>query len=438
MLKEVKIGPLKISAITKAEFLTVINERIKSNQQTWVTTPYSEFLYAALRSGEARDLLAKADIAIADGVGILWAERFLSRPLTAKSHFGKILQSWGQVVITGARILLTPKYLYARIPEKIVGASVFFAMCEQAAKNGHSIFLLNDWSDSARKTAELLKQLYLNLKIAGVSEKRKDDESVVQDIQAANPDIIFVGYGPIKQERWINQHLKALPVKVAMGVGGTFDYAAGNKLRPPAWVRDIGLEWLFRLVTQPRRLPRIYRATYGLVLSMVRYKVFSSYPFRNNAVAVAVNRENKILLCKRVANFRGAGTKESQHNYWQFPQGGLDENEDIIPGAARELQEETGIVTVEPLGVAEFEHSYEWLNGGRAVLFNSRIYKGQEQQTVFFRFTGPDEEIKVDGIEFEDYAWLTPGEVLDRIAPERRHHAAAVLGELQALLEKSA
>ena len=94
MYKPITIGPIKISAISKAEFLAEVKRRVSSDEQTFVTTPYSEFLYAALRSGEVRDLLAKADIAIADGIGIFWAERFLSKPLAAKSHYGKIVEAW--------------------------------------------------------------------------------------------------------------------------------------------------------------------------------------------------------------------------------------------------------------------------------------------------------------------------------------------------------
>jgi N-acetylglucosaminyldiphosphoundecaprenol N-acetyl-beta-D-mannosaminyltransferase len=434
MLKLIPIGSIEISAITKAEFLAEVKQRLISKQKTWVTTPYSEFLYAALRSGEARDLLAEADIAIADGVGILWAERFLARPLTVRNHLGKILQAWWQVVVTGARILLTPSYLYQRIPEKITGASVFVEMVRVAWENDKSIYLLGNWDDSAKKTAFLLQEQFTGLKVAGFSNKTGDDPSVFADIKQAQPDILFVGFGPIKQERWIHKYLADLPVTIAIGVGGTFDYFSGNQLRPPMLIRDIGLEWLFRLITQPLRAPRIYRATFGLVLSLVRYKVFASYPLRANAVAVAVNSENKILLCKRIVTKDVQG-RSYKDNYWQFPQGGLDAGEEIVPGAARELQEETGISSVEPLGVAGFKHSYEWLNGARSVLFNRRVYKGQEQQTVFFRFTGSDDEVKVDGREFSDFAWLEPSEVLTRIAPERRRHAAAVLEELREILQ---
>ncbi|HAG27167.1 TPA: hypothetical protein DCG61_00070 [Patescibacteria group bacterium] len=439
MYKPITIGPIKISAISKAEFLAEVKRRVSSDEQTFVTTPYSEFLYAALRSGEVRDLLAKADIAIADGIGIFWAERFLSKPLAAKSHYGKIVEAWFGAIITGARILLTPSYLYQNIPEKIVGAEVFFDLCALAEKENFSVFLLNDWSDSAQKTAELLKIKYPKLKIAGVSNKKIDDQSVKVDIAEVSPDMLFVGYGNIKQERWIAEHLKDLPVKMAMGVGGTFDYAAGNKLRPPKFVRRIGLEWLFRLFTQPRRVPRIYRATIGLIVSLIRYKVFKSYPFRSNAVAVVVNEDNKILLFKRiVAPPKNGQSRVFLDNYWQFPQGGIDEGEELLSAAARELEEETGITSVKPLLTSNFLNSYEWLHGNRPVVFNQRPYNGQTQQTVLFRFFGDNSEIVVDGREFEEYEWLSVKDVLQRIAPERKHHAENVLKELSEYLKKSA
>ncbi len=435
MLKPVTIGPIKISAVTRAEFLTQVSLRLEQNQQTWITTPYSEFLYAALRSGEVRDMLAKADIAIPDGIGIFWAERFLSKPLRLQSHIGKILESWLYVVVTGAKILLTPSYLYRKLPEKITGASVFVEMVAEAHKLDKSIYLLGNWGDSAKKTANMLEEKFSGLKVVGASNKSAEDKSVFADLTSVKPDMLFVGFGPIRQERWIYQNLDSLPATVIIGVGGTFDYFSGNQLRPPMWVREVGLEWLFRLITQPKRIGRIFRATIGLIVSLVRYKVFSTYPFRNNAVAIAVNADNKILLCKRItAPPKNKQSRVELPNYWQFPQGGLDEDEDIITGAKRELYEETGIKSAEFLGVANFTHSYEWLNGGRPVLFSSKSYKGQKQQTVFFRFTGKDEELVMDGIEFEDHAWLSPEEVVERIAPERKTHAQAALEELQHIL----
>ncbi len=438
MLKPVTIGPIKISAITRAEFLTEISERLKASRKSWITTPYSEFLYAALRSGEVRDLLAKADIAIPDGIGIFWAERFLAQPLRLNSHIGKIIESWLHVIITGAKILLQPSYLYKNLPEKITGASVFVEMVAEAHKLDKSIYLLGNWGNSAKRTAELLQEQFPGLKVAGASNKTAEDSTVFEDLLSAKPDMLFVGFGPIRQERWIQHNLQSLPASVIIGVGGTFDYFSGNQLRPPMWVRNIGLEWLFRLITQPRRVGRIFRATVGLILSLVRYKVFSTYPFRKNAVAIAVNSDDKILLCKRIAAPpKNRQSRVELSDYWQFPQGGLDADEDIITGAQRELYEETGIQTVKLLGVADFTHSYEWQNGNRPVLFSTKSYKGQKQQTVFFRFVGEDSELVVDGIEFEDYAWLTPEEVLDRIAPERRTHARAALAELEGFLEKS-
>ena len=157
--------------------------------------------------------------------------------------------------------------------------------------------------------------------------------------------MILVAFGPITQERWIVQHLPNLPASFAIGLGGTFDYIVGIRSAPPAFIRAIGLEWLYRLFTQPHRIKRIYQAVWGLILSLVRYKVFDTYPYRRNGVAIVVNKENKILLCKRAFAIFDKFTED----YWQFPQGGLEEQEREVEGTMRELKEETGMHSVEVL-----------------------------------------------------------------------------------------
>lgn len=437
MYKPLQVGPLKISAITKAEFLTVTLQRLKQKQQTFVVTPYSEFLYSALRNNESRNLYNSADISIADGVGIFWAHLFLSLPLTQKKHWNTIMQLWWQVFISGAQILLRPKTLYRAIPEKIVGAQVFFDLCKLAGNNNYSVFLLNDWGQTARVTAEILQKKYPQLKIS-YSLKGANDESVLHDINTFGADLIFVGYGQGVQERWIKDNLPKTNALIAMGVGGTFDYAAGKKITPPKFIREMGLEWLFRLFTQPRRLPRIFRATFGLVLSLVRYKYYSLLPYRQSAVAVVVNKHDKILLCKRVPAPLKNGAKGVYINdYWQFPQGGIEPSEDLLSAAQRELQEETGISSVEVIGVANYQHQYEWSHGYRPIFVQQRPYNGQKQNTVFYRFLGDKSEIKVDEREFVDYQWCDADEVLNIIAPERKEHAQAVISELISLIRKS-
>lgn len=435
-LEKIDVAGLKISPITKTELLKQIAERIKAKQKTFVCTPYSEFLYASFENPDFRQLINTADFAIADGVGILWAKLFLRVPLTLKYFYLNILQAWWQVVWTGASILLQPSLMYKAIPEKIVGADLIWDLAGLAEQNQFTVYLLGGRGVVAELTAKKLRQKFPNLKIVGTSNKEMDDESILADLTEAKPDMLFVAFKAQAAEQWIAQNLPKIPVNFAIALGGTFDYVAGFKMQPPKFVRSVGLEWLYRLITQPSRIRRIFNATWGMVLGLVRYKVYASRDFRANGAAVVINKEGKILLCRRVPGYAksGASPKIYLSDYWQFPQGGLEKNEDPILGTQRELREETGITSVEVIGEAKYKNSYTWNNATRRLIrFDVYPFQGQIQVTVFFKFTGDESEVKLDQRELVDFVWLSPEDLLRSIHPERRPHAEIVLAELAQL-----
>lgn len=252
--------------------------------------------------------------------------------------------------------------------------------------------------------------------------------------------MLFVSYGPIKQERWIAQNLPNLPVKLAIGLGGTFDYLAKKRLNPPKFMRQIGLEWLWRLFTQPWRLMRIFNATFGLALALLRYKIFMSFPYRPNVVSVIVNRKIKILICQRNPNnpedklfgFR----KKDMLNYWQFSQGGIDKGETIKQAVARECQEELGIKNLSVVGISLKKHTYLYPNALRPLLRKQSKYKGQEQSIAYVKFIGSDREIKVDDIEFVKFKWVEPEKLLPEVHEHRRAIAKIAQEDLKNMREK--
>src|SRR5581483_5425527 len=101
-----------------------------------------------------------------------------------------------------------------------------------------------------------LRAAHPSLRIAGIYEGSPSDPEAVARVAAAQADILFVAYGAPAQDLWIHQHASELGARVAMGVGGTFDYIAGRSRRAPAWLRRLGLEWLHRLVHEPWRWRR--------------------------------------------------------------------------------------------------------------------------------------------------------------------------------------
>jgi N-acetylglucosaminyldiphosphoundecaprenol N-acetyl-beta-D-mannosaminyltransferase len=433
-MPKVDVAGLLVDAITKQEFLVLLDQRIQNKQKTFVTTPYAEFLYAALRNPEIKELFNKSDIAIPDGISVLWAQKFLSMPFSVSGFYARIIQAWWQVIYTGAGILLRPQSVYRIFPEKITGADVVWDICALAEQQKYSVYLLGGMGEVPQIAADKIKQRLPNLNIVGVSNKQSTDPSIITDITAGRPDIVFVAFGPIKQELWIERHLAALPTYLMMGVGGTFDYIAGRHKAPPAFVRAMGIEWLYRLITQPHRWRRIKNAVPDLILALVRFKVFMSLPLRRNVVAVIFNNDNKILVGKRrerqSQKFYVNQSATKFDNYWQLPQGGLDPGEDIVEGARREAREEVGVTQLELVGVSEHQETYIWNNACRKLISNYYKNCGKQQWVVYLRFTGTDEQIHIDQDEFSDYQWVSLRDLKEIVHSERHAIAEIILRDV--------
>lgn len=441
-MNKIDIAGLKIDSITKAELLEQLSSRLATGQKTFLTTPYSEFLYRILWSPKDLTVLNRADYAVADGLGIIWAAKYFSLPLTAKNYWLKILQASWQAAWTLSLALLFPQRLKTIIPEKIVGADLIWDLAGLAEKTGRSIYLLGGFGDTPQKAAYRLKTRFPNLKIAGCSTKDPNDLSIKTDLLASRPDILFVAYGPLIQERWIADNLSDLPVSLAVGLGGTFDYLADKKPLPPKFIRRRGLEWLWRLLTQKGRVGRIWNATWGMVSMCVRQKIFSTLPYRENVVSVIINEEGKIFLGKFNPDhpIKKVFPLSGENNFfgrWQFPQGGIEPNETLMEAARRETYEETGIYSLKLLGESSSYFAYQW-PADHTLLTSARFrYRGQKQRLVYFKFTGQNSEIKIDQNEFVDFHWIDPKNLIQILHPSKTPLAEIVLRDLKKLQKKT-
>lgn len=442
-MSQTDLAGLKISNLTKEKLLLELKARLLKNEKTWITTVYSEFLLAAIKEPLTQRLLNKADIALADGIGIFWAARFLSLPLSAKSLFGKIIQAMFQAKYSLAGIIFNKKWIYSSLPntEKIPGSDLIFNLAEFAAKNNLSVYLLGGFGNTPQMAADALKAKYPNLKIAGFSGKNPEDATIGQDLKNAAPDLLFVAYGPIKQERWIALNMPNLPVKLAIGLGGTFDYLAKKRPAPPKFLRKAGFEWLWRLITQPSRFLRIFNATFGLINALVLYKIMQSFPFRKNAVSVILNREGKVLVCRRNPKPKRGDTvgedKKKYFDYWQLPQGGVEKGEELLAGARREAFEETGIKNLELVKISEHTNTYSFAPSWYRIFMRNWRWRGQIQNILYFKFLGTDSEIKIDQSEFVSYKWTYVNNLLNIIHEERQPLAKIVLEDLKEMAEKA-
>lgn len=156
-------------------------------------------------------------------------------------------------VIIGAK--LQKKFF----PERIPGQAYFRKVIELSNEKGYSIYLLGGEPEIAKKAKENLLKLYPNVNIVGFHDgyfDEKGEKEVINEINQLQPNVLFVALGAPKQEKWIAKHRHELKVDVAAGQGGTYDYEAGKIKRAPKWVQKIGIEWLWRLIRQPKRIIR--------------------------------------------------------------------------------------------------------------------------------------------------------------------------------------
>ncbi|MDE0630563.1 MAG: WecB/TagA/CpsF family glycosyltransferase [Caldilineaceae bacterium] len=191
-----------------------------------VCTVNPEFIMTARRQPAFAQALAAADLCTPDGVGVLWAARLAG----------------------------------VRLAERVTGSDGIHLICERAAARGWRVFFLGGAPGIAERAAVELARLYPGLRVAGTyagSPADTDWPQIRRRLTAAHPDLLFVAYGHPRQDTWIHQHREELPVAVALGVGGAFDFVAGTAPRAPLWLRRLGLEWLYRLIRQPWRWRRM-------------------------------------------------------------------------------------------------------------------------------------------------------------------------------------
>ncbi len=226
---------VKIHTLSRADVLSRIDTYLSENQFRHLVTVNPEFIVLAQRNECFREALNAADLSVADGVGALLASRYLGVP----------------------------------IPERITGIDLIPAIMTTAQQNGWTAFLLGSHPSVVEATRRILDARYPGVVIGAESGPiwscPSDLESqsmleLVKRVRSSQATVVFVAFGAPKQEEFIARFRSQLGVKLAMGVGGSFDFISGRARRAPLWLRSLGLEWLHRLVRQPSRIRRICRA----------------------------------------------------------------------------------------------------------------------------------------------------------------------------------
>jgi N-acetylglucosaminyldiphosphoundecaprenol N-acetyl-beta-D-mannosaminyltransferase len=233
-LKNNKISVLDINIdnLNIQEALKKSEELLASKEPGLIVTPNPEMIVASLKDIELRNIINNAYLSVADGVGLMLAGRILGR----------------------------------KFKQRIAGIDLMLELIRVAKNKRYKIFLFGSREGVAEEAAKVL-----DADVAGTYQGYSmNNQQVIEEIKSSGPDMLFVGLGSPKQEKWAADHLKELGVPLVMCVGGSLDVIAGRAKRAPVFMRKIGIEWLWRLIAEPRRWKRM------LVLPVFIIKVIRS------------------------------------------------------------------------------------------------------------------------------------------------------------------
>jgi N-acetylglucosaminyldiphosphoundecaprenol N-acetyl-beta-D-mannosaminyltransferase len=236
---------LDIDNITMEEAISMMQQSLKQQKQCSIFFVNPDCLNKTIADGEYRSVLKASDHIFPDGVGLIMAGKLLKSPLR----------------------------------ENINGTDMLPFLCRMAAAEDHSIFLLGGKPGIAEQAAAAIHRDF-GVRIAGTSDgyfdRERQSERIIQAINSSGASILLVAFGAPLQEKWIAGHRHQLQPGILMGVGGLFDFYSGNIRRAPRWIREIGFEWIYRILQEPARMWRRYVIGNPLFLYRVmKWKLFT-------------------------------------------------------------------------------------------------------------------------------------------------------------------
>ncbi len=214
---------IEITYGKREEIISEIERRLNNGEKMFIVTLNVSILMEAMKDPSYRKILEEASMVIPDGSGIVWALDVIANVKT----------------------------------DRVTGIDTMTHLCELSKRKGWKVYLLGAREDVAKKACENLRRNGVNVVGYHHGYFEKDGEVIVE-ILSKKPDLLFVGMGVPKQERWIHEHFKKIPVRLAMGVGGSIDVVSGRKKRAPEFVQKMKLEWLYRFLQSPwnkRKIP---------------------------------------------------------------------------------------------------------------------------------------------------------------------------------------
>lgn len=218
---------MKISRVNRADTLTLLQEFIDSGEPHLIITADASAHVIASGDLEYLRIVNHAALVTPDSAGVLWAARKLGTPLE----------------------------------ERVSGVDLAEQLCAESARRGYGVYFYGAAPGVAEDAAETMRRRYPGANIVGTADgfqnSPEQQAALLEDIRRKRPAVLLVAMGIPKQEKWIAQHLEELRIPVCMGVGGTFDVFSGRAKRAPLWMQRRGLEWLYRLIQNPKKYSKV-------------------------------------------------------------------------------------------------------------------------------------------------------------------------------------
>ena len=230
-MSRIKFLNTEVDNITMNEAVQKIEQLILNKKPSYVVTPNIDHIVKLESDKEFQEVYKEADLILTDGMPLIWISKLKKNP----------------------------------IKEKVSGSDLFPEVCKLAANKGYKVFLLGAAEGVAAKAAENLKLKYKGLNIVGTyspsygfEKNEYEIQQIIKMIKEVKPDILAVGLGAPKQEKFLYKYRNQLNVPVALAIGASIDFEAGNVNRAPKWMQHIGLEWFYRLCKEPKRMFKRY------------------------------------------------------------------------------------------------------------------------------------------------------------------------------------
>ncbi|MFH1412816.1 MAG: WecB/TagA/CpsF family glycosyltransferase [bacterium] len=368
----VKILDIKISTLDNQKIRNQVYKYLKGRQRHQIVTPNPEFLLSSLKDDEFYYILNNASLSVPDGIGLKFA-------------------SW----LNGGNI------------KRMAGSDLMQDILAYAHSDNMPVAVLN-WSKGLSSNQEIsnaIKNKYPKIKLL-IQSAERDKDIDLDKIKKFAPAVLLCSLGAPYQDKVIFKLLPQLPsARLGMGIGGSFDFMTGKLRRAPVLMRSLGLEWIWRLILQPRkRFKRIYNAFIIFSWTVFKVKYINRFFYRKNVIGFLFKDKQVLIL----------NSNKVDEDYWGLPQGGIDKGESEINTIKREIKEETNTDNFKILKQYNNIYKYDWPKN-----YGIMGYRGQKQTLFILKYFGKKDDIKIS-LEHKDFRWVDINKLIDEADPIHR------------------